>query len=136
MPISYRAGYKYQLVEDYSVQTDIATGSYRYLRFACIDPGGLLTVKIGYAWDGPSGPVPDVPEAMRGSLVHDALYELMRIGGLDRSWRKQADQLLYRLCLEDGMEEFIAKMILGGVSLFGERFTNPKAENTVITVGK
>ena len=135
MPIAYRNGYKYQLVSDYAIATGFAPGGYHALPLAAIDPIGTLIIKAGYAWDGPSGPVPDVPEAMRGSLIHDCLYEFMRVGGLDRSWKPYADKLLYKLCVEDGMNEIFARTILEGVTLFGEPFTEPNHENPVITVG-
>jgi hypothetical protein len=133
--IRYRKGYKYQLVTTYGIQTSIK-GSSHAIPFCSINMDGWLWVKAGYAWDGPSGPCPDVPCAMRGSLVHDALYELMRIGGLPRTNKDAADLLLYTLCKEDGMEELPARLILEGVEWFGKRFTEENAENPVIEVGK
>ena len=41
---------------------------------------------------------------MRGSLVHDALYQLMREGFLDKEvCRALADRLLQVMCIKDGM---------------------------------
>lgn len=136
MSVSYRSGFKYQLVRDYSLQTSINPERAAAIDFAVIGPGGLLLIKKGYAWDGPSGPVPDIPEAMRGSLVHDALYELIRIGGLDHTFKKDADALLCSICMEDGMPPFWAKVILEGVAFFGERFTEAAQEAKTITVGE
>lgn len=133
--ISYRSGYKYQLVRDYHLQTTLRPSQAAFCDFAGLSESGLLVIKKGYAWDGPSGPVPDVPEAMRGSLVHDALYELMRIGGLDHRFKADADALLCSLCIEDGMPEFLAQVIREGVALFGERFTEATQEPKIITVG-
>lgn len=76
---------------------------------------GLLTMKKGYAWDGPSGPTIDTKNFMRGSLVHDALYQLMRNGQLAPQWREGADQELRRICREDGMNRFRAWYVLQGV---------------------
>lgn len=71
-----------------------------------LTPDGWLAVRAGYQWDGPSGPTFDTADFMRGSLVHDALYQLMRSGLLEPSWRKQADKEIYRCCREDGMALF------------------------------
>jgi hypothetical protein len=49
---------------------------------------------------------------MRGSLVHDALYQLMREGFLEKNvHRSIADRLLYDLVREDGMNWFRAKYV-------------------------
>ena len=74
--ISYkkRRRYKYTLLNDYSYQTDIQVPEDADLGLLKIDPSGLLIIKNGYAWDGPSGPTFDTKNFMRGSLVHDALY--------------------------------------------------------------
>lgn len=64
---------------------------------------GLLEIDAGWPWDGPSGPTVDTPSFMRGSLAHDALYALLRAGKLHPSKRKDADELIYQLCRQDGM---------------------------------
>ncbi len=63
----------------------------------------LLSVKEDYMWDGPSGPTIDDRTNMRASLVHDVLYQAMREGLIDRSYRKAADQELRRLMIKDGL---------------------------------
>ena len=74
------SGYKYQLAEDYSFETGMelesaVRGPGDWVRMSRV---GRLKLKRGYAWDGPSGPALDTSDLMRGSLVHDALYQLMR----------------------------------------------------------
>ena len=58
--IAYRKPrkYKYQVLEDFSIRTDIR-GHNINLRFLSLSPDGLLTIHNGYAWDGPSGPTID-----------------------------------------------------------------------------
>jgi hypothetical protein len=67
-----------------------------------------IKYKGGYAWDGPSGPVLDTVENMRGSLIHDALYQLLREEWLPANFREQADAEFRRLCIEDGVNRFRA----------------------------
>ena len=57
---------------------------------------------------------------MRGSLVHDCLYQLLRetdFGAPETrdQRRKKADEILYRICIEDGMWRWRARWILTAV---------------------
>jgi hypothetical protein len=105
--------------------------------FIRLEWGGILTIKKGYRWDGASRPCKtydpdnslfcvDEHHNFRSSLVHDALYDLMRMGYLapdkspslclgdlttpdackgdetgDRN-RQMADMLHYMIAVEDG----------------------------------
>ncbi len=53
--IKYRAGYKYQLAEDYVIETGIL-GYNIDTEYIKLTPSGTLTIKEGYAWDGCSVP--------------------------------------------------------------------------------
>jgi len=100
--IRYREGYRYQLHETYSLVVAIRPAEPIRTRFITLRPDGKLTMRWGYAWDGPSWAIA-TKSFMRGSLTHDALYQLLRGGHLEQSWRKQADLELVRICEEDGM---------------------------------
>ena len=110
---------EYKMRQDYSIQTDIygytivdnpeGRGNIRLLK------SGELTIGHGFWWNGPSGPTYDSKNFMRGSLIHDALYRLMRVGLLPLWYRAYADELLYKLCREDGMSKFRARYVLKGV---------------------
>lgn len=138
MPITYRDGYKYQLVEDYVLDdcrlvppTSVADHG-----FIALDLNGKLTIKAGYAWDGPSGPTFDTKNFMRGSLVHDALYQLMRERPVQvpkETYRAQADRLLQRLCMEDGMSPERAWWVYHAVRLFGDPAADPKKKHKDLT---
>jgi hypothetical protein len=121
--IKYRKGYKYQTCFDYSIQTPI-TGYTMYLEFIHLTPDGILTIKQGYAWDGCSGPTHDDKTNIRGGLIHDGLYQLMRGGYLLQDCKPIADQMLRDICIEDGMNRFRAWYYYQGVKLFG----NPSAK--------
>ncbi len=101
--IFYREGYKYQLDRNFSLMLDIKVPSMLVYRYVSLATSGMLMISSGYAWDGPSGPTFDSRTAMRASLVHDALYQLIRVGALPHSFREYADKVFFDLCLEDGM---------------------------------
>lgn len=100
--IRYRAGYKYVLAETYSVPTALRPERAGKTWLVDIHESGILVVRAGFAWDGPSGPALDTRSMMRASLIHDALYYLMRQGALDRRrWREAADKEFRRAYDED-----------------------------------
>ncbi len=104
-PILYRclAKYKYQLMKTISIKLDINIPESVNTPFIRLGRTGKLTVKKGYSWDGASGPTIDSSKTKRASLVHDALYQLMREELLDESWRKYADTVLRELLITDDM---------------------------------
>lgn len=126
--INYRdlKNYKYQLTEPYSIQTNLRPAKKVNYKFISLDTKGLLTIKKSYAWDGPSGPTIDTKDFMRGSLVHDALYQLMRKKLISSSRRKYADKLLVQLCREDGMNKLRSTIVYIGVRLFAGFAANTK----------
>ncbi len=114
--IRYRSGYKYQLVNDYSLRVSVRPEENIATEFIELTVEGMLLIRRGYAWDGPSGPTIDTKDFMRGSLVHDALYQLMRNEKISRhEWRDEADMELKRICLEDGMFRIRAWWVHRGV---------------------
>lgn len=125
--------WKYQLVEDYDIKTDLKPlMSIRrgLVKLLSLSPDGVLSIGKYYAWDGPSGPTIDTRDFMRGSLVHDALYQLMREGVLDyKVHRKRADEILRKLCLKDGMCSFRAWYVYQMVHIFGTKGARPRKEH-------
>lgn len=93
----------YQLIDRYAHWTGITP-----LRpgggndFVHITADGLLMISAGYAWDGATM-APDSKSIMRASLIHDALYQLIRMGILPPSRRVIADDILQDVLLEDGL---------------------------------
>ena len=128
--IKYYEGFKYQLAEDYIIQTGLY-GHEVDEDFFSLTKDGLLTIKKGYAWDGASGPALDTDTIMRGSLVHDVLYEMLRKQLIDERYRKYADLLFKQICLEDGMNEFRADCIFKAVDVFAGSAADPKNKRKV-----
>jgi len=128
--IKYYEGYKYQLAESYQTNVgiydfDVTIGDYVHL---WVD--GTLTINKGYAWDGASGPTWDSKSSMRASLVHDALYQLMGVETKLLEYRDRADELLYRICKEDGMWSTRAYLWRKAVNWFGGSFAEDDEQPT------
>ncbi len=130
--IQYRSGYKHQLAEDFCVWTDVKPDLRIRTKFITLDATGILEIRSGYSWDGASGPIADTPEVMRASLVHDALYELMRNGKLSvRDHRDAADRLFEKICVEDGVSELVAKIYYLGLLHGAAYYASPQAKRIV-----
>ena len=130
--ISYRKGYKYQLAKSYWLLVDIV-GITVDTEFIKLENNGRLSIKSGYSWDGPSGPTIDTKNFMRSSLVHDALYQLLRQKHLPKNYRKYADQLMFDLCREDGMSWFRAKYVYKAVRKAGFSSASPSNVKKIFT---
>jgi len=128
--IKYRAGYKYQLEETYTILIPI-TGHECSCEFVSLDCAGRLVIREGYAWNGPSGPAIDTSTFMRGSLVHDALYQLMREAGLPHACRQAADQILRDICKADGMMAVRAWWVYRAVRAFASPSANPANDRPI-----
>lgn len=125
-----RRVYKYTLFAEYQHQTELRIAQPVAIPpVIALDANGLLTIKKGYAWDGPSGPTIDTPNFMRGSLVHDALYQAMREQLIPQEHREYADKLLHKICLEDGMSSIRAWMVYQAVRLGGASSAAPDLLN-------
>ena len=137
--ISYKKGYKYQLVDAYTVEIPINPGAdiSSPSEFITLTSSGSLTIKKGYAWDGPSGPTIDTRNFMRGSLVHDALYQLMREELLDNEGaREPADRLLQKMCKEDGMSSIRAWWVYKGLRIGGDPASDPDNKRPITKAPK
>ena len=135
--IRYKSDYKYQLAESYEISISIQPSHNITTDFITLDTQGNLVVKKGYAWDGPSGPVKDTDENMRASLVHDALYQLMRNNELkSRTHRKTADLEFKRICREDGVSRLRASVYYKALQKFGKPAASPHNKKTIARAPK
>jgi len=131
--VKYKAGYKYQLAETFKMTIPI-TGKTIKQGFIRLTVKGILTLQSGYAWDGPSGPAIDTKNFMLGSLVHDALYQLMRKRRLDPEfYRDIADRLLQQMCVDHGMWKVRAWWVYKTVSMFAASAADPSNEKEILT---
>jgi len=124
--IKYQKGFKYQLIAAAQFQLKIQPQSDIETRFINLSSDGVLTIRSGYAWDGPSGPTIDTRNFMRGSLIHDALYQLMRLELLPLEFKEPSDKELIRYCKKDGMSSLRAWWVYKGLHRFGTSATLPE----------
>ncbi|MEQ9318387.1 MAG: DUF1353 domain-containing protein [Polyangiaceae bacterium] len=116
--------YKYELQRRYEHPEPVAIRPATPVDhpFMTLSTTGALTVEDKYAWDGASGPVPDTPDVMRASLVHDALYQMIRQKLVPWNWgrnRKHADAAFRDTCIADGMSPAKATLLYHGLRLIG-----------------
>jgi hypothetical protein len=117
-PSTWFSKWKYELLEKWGYQTWI-TGYYIKTEYVTLRKNGWIIFEKGYRWDGASGPTWDNEEYRRDPLVHDGFYQLLRTGKLPQKYKDDADNLLYKMLIEDGMSRFRAGYWYLGVRLFG-----------------
>ncbi len=131
--IKYQKGFKYQLTENFQMSTNI-TGFNVETDFITLDKDGGLFIKKGYAWDGASGPTWDTKSSMEASLVHDAFYQLMRLGLLPRGFRSKVDNLFKGICIDKKMWELRAGAWCYLVKKFAKNAASAKNKRKVYTI--
>lgn len=117
--IFYKKGYKYQLFSTCVTVTNIYPPSEVDTPYINLTTEGILTVKRGYAWNGPSGPLVDTKPKQRASLNHDAFYQLFRQGLVNRNNAKKADRLFKKQSIEDGIVPWRAHLWYLALRKFG-----------------
>lgn len=108
MPIRYQEGFGYVLHEPYSL--DLSAYGFQPIIHArsgnawvSIDEHSVLRIAATYAWDGDSGPARTTRASLRASLVHDALYQLIRLGVLRPTEKHLADRVYRDILRENRM---------------------------------
>ena len=120
-----RRKYKYNLHSAFEYSADIQVQKPSDLGFVMINANGDLVIKNRYSWDGPSGLTFDTKNFMQGSLVHDALYQLMREEVIDQDQRQRADEILREICFADGMSRIRAWWVYNAVRIGGASAAKP-----------
>ncbi len=142
----FKKGYKYWVNRPYHILTGIEVNSPICLSFKTVDvkgneveipmvtldTQGNLIIYPSYVWDGASGPTFDTLNSMIGSLVHDVIYQLIRLGFIEDKYRAYADMALCYICKEDGMWSLRAHYWKWAVKNFGIGACKPSAEHLEI----
>ena len=132
--MKYKSGYKYVLTETFGINIPLYHQSIT-TSFIVLDPKGNLVLKEGYAWDGATF-FPDLEVVKRGSLVHDALCQLLRLGSLHSGQLNLINSIFVDLVREDvafmgytqGFYHTLPDLLLTALTAIGERargYDNP-----------
>lgn len=147
--IHYREGYKYQLTQPLVVDIAIHPRHDIVTEYASLTAKGKLTIRQGYAWDGPSGPckwlseLPLIgwlyrafmlPQILPASAIHDALFWLMRWGYLDPVIHfTPANKIMRWTCMADGTTWVRAWWIYQGLQWFSHTAASSRSKKPVLT---
>lgn len=138
----YRSGFKYVTHERFTISLPTFADPVRPVLeipgpaslggkpIVILHPDGLLVIEAGYAWNGASGPAWD-HNFIVASLVHDVLYQLIRLLLLSPEAKDAADDVMYWLCVGAGMWKPRAYWCWLGVHVGGWSSTLPQAESAV-----
>lgn len=130
--MKYKKGYKYQLVEDLVLPSDILPPNNQDIHtyYVSLLKNGDWVFKRGWAWDGVSGPMMDTKATFPGGCGHDGGAYLLRQGKLPPEYKEPVDLWLPNLFLEYGMWEFRAKYAWKAVSLV-DSFADPESAKKI-----
>jgi hypothetical protein len=124
----YTEGWKYRTNRVYHFKLAIVPKAPIDLPFLKMDMDGVTTVLVSYAWNGASGPTWDTKNSMVGSLIHDIIYQLIRLGLIDAGYKEYGDNVLHDVCSEDGMWEWRADYWRWAVLTYGQGSCRPSSE--------
>jgi len=140
--ISYKKlpKYKYILTKYFCKRTPIKPENNITSKYITLTTRGLMFLKKGYCSDGVSGPIFDTEDLMEDAFVHDAFYQLIRLGLLEPHNQIEIDRLLKDMALTSNLGEcgFVIKQIkriiryvranyiYAGVKLFGSQHCKPE----------
>lgn len=110
--------YKYELTQTLEIHTNLFGYTVNH-RFFKLTPSGFLTIFKNYHWDGVSGPMIDTKDSMIGGCVHDALYQMIRLGLIRRNEKPVCDKIMYAIFNVCGMDKVRMTYAFLAVSLFG-----------------
>ena len=121
--MKYKSGYRYKTDEEYSCVLPFISYDAKQISIWVSFVDDRLVIANGYAWDGASTGLPWTPKKwIRPSLVHDAIYQLIREGQLPMERRVDADAVFHQLLLENRVNYIVALFAYAAVRLFGNYF--------------
>ena len=131
--INYRKRkfFKYTLQRTVTVDLRVKFTKAVVVEYFQLTVDGMLTINEGYTWDGTSGPVVDTKRNLRASLVHDALYQMIREGCITPAYEVQllADRIFRAICKIDGVWKIVRPIYYVGLRLGGKRSARPIPQN-------
>ena len=98
-------GVKYRLWKPVYFSTGIIIPEEVSLGLITLHADGNMYLADDYAWNGPNV-MRDKDKAMRASLGHDPLCELVADGLISKKLMPKINDLFKRWCMEDGMPEW------------------------------
>ena len=121
--------YKFKVEENFSIELPFKIPDFEHSYASSKD--GILSIKKGYAWDGASGPIINTHDTLVASLVHDVLYQVMRLNLIKSSKenRKIADKNFFEILKMHGVNSIRRKVWYFAVRLFGKKSTIKIQEN-------
>ena len=121
--------YKFKVEENFSIELPFKIPDFQDQYASLKDD--ILSVKRGYAWDGASGPIINTRDTLVASLVHDVLYQAMRLSLIKSSKenRKIADKNFFEILKMNGVNSIRRKVWYFAVRLFGKKSTIKIQEN-------
>ena len=121
--------YKFKVEENFSIELPFKIPDFVHSYASLKD--GILSVKRGYAWDGASGPIINTRDTLVASLVHDVLYQAMRLNLIKSSKenRKIADKNFFEILKMNGVNSIRRKVWYLAVRLFGKKSTKSLQDN-------
>lgn len=124
--------YKFKVEENFSIELPFKTPDFEHDYAESKD--GVLTIKKGYAWDGASGPVINTQNTLIASLVHDVLYQAMRLNLIkpNSENKKLTDKNFFEILKMNGVNLIRRKVWYFAVRLFGKKSTIKIQENDKI----
>lgn len=111
--------YKYRLYERFIIRTPIINKAYKHDLFE-LRADGILIINPGYLWDGVSGPTWDTLSTMIAGLVHDALYQAIRLKLLVLTFKDIIDVFFHTIMIRDGVWQARAWYFYEAVKKFGK----------------
>ena len=124
--------YKFKVEENFSIELPFKIPDFEHEYASSKD--GILSVKRGYAWDGASGPIINTQDTLVASLVHDVLYQAMRLNLIKSSKenRQFADKNFFEILKMNGVNSIRRKVWYFAVRLFGKKSTIKIQDNDKI----
>ena len=115
--------YKFKVEENFSIELPFKIPDFVHPYASLKD--GILSVKRGYAWDGASGPIINTRDTLVASLVHDVLYQAMRLNLIKSSKENRtiADKNFFEILKMNGVNSIRRKVWYLAVRLFGKKST-------------